>query len=202
MKKSIAQFLSVIFHPMFVPVYVLLILLQSDAYFAVLLNWRFKQFLIIFTIITGVALPLMSAFLLKRMGLISSLQMPRREERIIPFIASATFYFIAFMSLNKIEHLPGIYALLFLSTASLILLTAAITYFWKISIHLITLGSASGILFALLLSGQIHLWIWFPIIVLIGGFVGSARLILKAHKPSQIYVGFLMGFFFMILIFS
>jgi hypothetical protein len=201
MNKSLAQFTSYVFHPVFIPVYVILLLLRSDAYFAVLLDERFKRFLVFFTITTAVILPLLSASLLKRLNLLSSLQMPRREERILPFVASAVFYFIAFMSLQKIEHLSGIYSLLFLSTAGLILITAGITYFWKISIHLISIGSAAGILFALLLNGQMDFRLWFLLALLTGGWVGAARLTLKAHKPSQVYIGFLLGFLFMFFIF-
>jgi membrane-associated phospholipid phosphatase len=38
-------------------------------------------------------------------------------------------------------------------------------------------------------------------LILIAGLIGTSRLILTAHKPSQIYSGFVLGFFSSIFVF-
>ena len=200
MNKSFANFISIIFHPLFIPLYVLLVLLFSNAYFAVILNRSFKIFLFFFTVTAGVILPLLSATLFKKFGMISSLRMPNRKERVLPFLITSIYYIIAYSSLQKIEYLPSIYSLLFLATSFILLSVAIITYFWKISIHLMSLGSMVGLLLALGLSNPSFL-LPFLITILIAGLTASSRLTLKAHSPAQLYLGFLFGFVFMFLVF-
>jgi hypothetical protein len=43
--------------------------------------------------------------------------------------------------------------------------------------------------------------LFYIIIILIAGLVGSARLILDEHKPYQLYLGFLLGFIVQISLF-
>ncbi len=200
MNKSFANFVSILFHPLFVPLYVLLVLLFSNAYFAVILTLYFKVFLLTFTLLAGVFLPLLSAALFKKFGMISSLRMPNRKERVLPFLITSIYYIIAYSSLQKIESLPDTYSLLFLATSFILLCVAAITYFWKISIHLMSLGSMVGLLLALGLNYPFFL-LPFLVTILIAGLTASARLTLNAHTPAQLYIGFLFGFLFMFFVF-
>ncbi len=202
MSKSFANFLSLLFHPVFVPLYLMLILIFSNTYFALVLDGRVKLFLFLFTFTTATILPLLSAYLFKRIGLISSLSMPHKRERIIPFWVSASFFLIAYFSLRDIHFLPRIYPALFRLTAALIILTSLITMHWKISIHAITIGSATGVLLSLLFAGYAYFFIPFVLSILLGGLVASARLTLQAHSPAQVYAGFITGFIFMFLSFQ
>lgn len=200
MTKSFANIISIIFHPLFVPLYVLLVLLNSTAYFAVILNYKFKLFLFFFTLMAGVILPLISAILFKKFGIISSLRMPNHKERILPFLMTSIYYIIAYSSLQKIEHLPSTYSSLFLATSVLLLCVTVITYFWKISIHLMSLGAMVGLLFALNFTNTFFL-LPFLLTILIAGLTASSRLTLKAHTPTQLYLGFVFGFVFMFYVF-
>jgi len=200
MNKSLANFISILFHPLFIPLYVLLVLLFSNAYFAVILNRSFKIFLFLFTLTAGVVLPLLSATLFKKFGIISSLRMPDRKERVLPFLMTSIYYIIAFSSLQKIEYLPSTYSKLFLATSLILLCVALITYFWKISIHLMSLGSMVGLLLALNLDNPFFL-LPFITTILIAGITASSRLSLKVHTPAQLYLGFLFGFVFMFFTF-
>jgi membrane-associated phospholipid phosphatase len=80
------------------------------------------------------------------------------------------------------------------STISVVLVTI-ITIKWKISAHLTGIGGLTGMIFSLLLKTNGNLLIWFFISILLAGILGSARLVMDAHSPKQIYSGFAVGFF-------
>lgn len=76
-------------------------------------------------------------------------------------------------------------------------LACIISFFWRISLHTMGMGGLIAIQCSLLFIGSpfsniaIRL---LPIIIIIAGLVGSARLYLEAHSPAQIYVGYVVGF--------
>lgn len=75
-----------------------------------------------------------------------------------------------------------------------------ITYFWKISLHMIGLGGLLAYILLLLfvrglqygLPSEIDILL--SSVILLSGIVGSARLYLCAHTPAQVYVGYIVGF--------
>jgi membrane-associated phospholipid phosphatase len=69
-----------------------------------------------------------------------------------------------------------------------------ITSKWKISAHMIGIGGITGLIAYLIYYLHVNLEIYLIVIVLVSGLTGTARLILNAHHPSEIYSGFLMGF--------
>ena len=81
----------------------------------------------------------------------------------------------------------------FFGAIVIIVLAAAISKYWKISLHMLGVGGVSGLLFILnLLFGGL-----LPILVLsifLSGILGVARINENAHNHAQIYTGFLLGF--------
>ena len=81
-----------------------------------------------------------------------------------------------------------------LATLMAIYVALIITFFWKISMHMIGIGGLAGAMMALSFRFGLDLWLLFSVIILASGLLGVARLQLKAHSPSQVYVGFVLGF--------
>jgi len=86
--------------------------------------------------------------------------------------------------------------------ASLISLNLAliITFFWKISLHMAGISGVIGGLLILSIKFGLGISPFLLIAIVAAGFVASARLYLNAHNPSQIFVGFAIGFIPMIII--
>jgi len=59
---------------------------------------------------------------------------------------------------------------------------------------MIGIGGLSGVLFGLGQLLQADVMAPFLICIITAGFLGTARLLLNAHTPLQIYTGFLIGF--------
>jgi membrane-associated phospholipid phosphatase len=100
---------------------------------------------------------------------------------------------LAFYMLNELQA-PFLFGRIMLGAATAMGFTYLINLKWKISLHMIGMGGLCGVFFAVsellyennitLLSGAL----------LVSGLLGTARIRLGAHYPSQIYAGFFLGF--------
>lgn len=198
-QTTLARGISIIFHPILWAFYVL-------TYMAILYHYVFtsaKGF--VFFIITGfflmVLLPLSLIWGLVKLKVVSSFEINERRERSLPlFITGVSYYFT--YTLFKSLMLPDLFQLLILGSTLLILVCMIITFFWKISIHTLSVGGIIGFFMAIGFRYQIvFIQIVIPLI-LIAGVVGYARLKLEAHSQSQVYLGFITGFLTMFLIFA
>lgn len=144
---------------------------------------------------TTLLIPMLSVIGMRMTSLISSIHMVKRKERVWPFAITTFFYLMttAFFYLR----LNGDSLLVFsLSTITLcIFILTVITYFWKISAHLTGLSGLLAILLVMASKFPSHSLLYLILVgVMLCGLVGSARLYLDAHKPSEILGGFILGF--------
>ncbi len=153
-------------------------------------NYILFLYVFVFTIL----LPLVCSFVLRKIGLISSFQLEKREERQWPFTLTACSYLLGFSLIqNQIGSSINPLIIWILSGAQLgVFFALFISLFWKISIHMIGIGGFVGMCILLV---KVHLdWDNFLYLsILLSGLVGFARLRLRAHASSQVLVGFLLG---------
>ena len=60
------------------------------------------------------------------------------------------------------------------------------------------IGGLTGLIFALSFHLEINFLVPIISVVLISGILGTSRLLIGAHKPSQIYSGYFLGLFIML----
>jgi hypothetical protein len=137
---------------------------------------------------------------MKRKGMIKSIQLETREERVFPLIITIIFFFVAYYMLRHIEVLELFHFFLIGSTL-LVIIALLINFLTKISIHMIGVGGITGTLIGLSLRMNADLVVLINISLILSGLTGYARLKLKAHNQSQIYSGFLCGLLIMLIIF-
>jgi hypothetical protein len=75
-----------------------------------------------------------------------------------------------------------------------------VSFKWKISAHLIGIGGLFGALFFYAVYFIADFIYILMLVSLLSGAVAYARLQLKAHRPAQVYAGFLTGFIGMMMI--
>ncbi len=193
--KSFFTTISVLFHPLLMPTYgcFILFFLKSGTPFDLLtplkLKWIITGMVFIFTFMFP-AVHIYSLYKLKR---ISTLSLSNQHERTFPYIVTACFYLGLFYMLKDIQLWSSI-KLLILGAGLSILVAAVINLKYKISAHTIGLGGLLGGLMTISFFVQINVTPYYLLIICVAGLVGSARLYLNEHKPSQIYIGFLTGF--------
>ncbi len=133
----------------------------------------------------GVGLPLLYILFLYRRGLVSDLDVSRREERLRPML----FTLVCMGGAGIVLWLGGAPRLLAAWSAIIwaqLALVMVITLRWKISIHSAAAASLSAMFIAML--GPIAL-LTTPLV----GLVGWSRVRLVRHTPAQTVAGALLG---------
>jgi len=184
-----ALLISVITHPLFVPVAGFIML---NHYNTVSYEGRSLYLLLLVIIITTVALPSYFIFALKRGGHISGYELDSLKDRRIPLIfVSGILLFNYFLIVRS--QLPHPFPLYFLCVSFTSLAAMCISLFYKISLHAIGIGFLTGLapVFSVIGSSDMR---WYLIMFLLGGgIVSLSRIVLGAHTRAQIYWGFLLG---------
>jgi len=188
----IPRVISTLFHPLLIPVYLLFILLNSTNLFHFLIPWHLQLILIGITLLTSLFFPLMVAIFLYRMRVISTLIMDHREERIYPILSVAIFYYITYYLLKGV-HVSVLFSYYMLGATLLSIAALVINFYSKVSLHMIGMGSGVGLFLGLTLNTGINFTLPLVVAIFLSGVVGFARLSSNAHKPAEIYTGFLMG---------
>ena len=122
--------------------------------------------------------------------------MVTKKERLLPFFMVTLFYIITsvFFYLRLYVDPLVVFSLIVISGCVLIL--TIITCFWRISAHITGLAGLLAIIAVLALKFPSQSLIYTLIAgTMVCGSVGSARLYLGAHTPSEILGGFVLGFF-------
>lgn len=74
-----------------------------------------------------------------------------------------------------------------------LLVAALISYWWKISLHLMGVGGLSGFLLACATMNYFKALPFIMIAFVVAGLLASARLKSGDHEPAQVYGGYLIG---------
>jgi hypothetical protein len=194
MNKQVARFFSYILHPLLMPFFAVVIVMNLNTYISYSISTQVQRIIISLVFITTSALPILLALFLLQKGIIKSLEMDTLVERRIPFLASTIFYFLCYYLLKQLP-IPGMISVMVLAASFTIFIAYFLSFRYKVSIHMIGIGGLTGVLFGLSKILNADLLGYLLIAIVISGILGSARLSLSAHKPGQIYWGFLIGFF-------
>lgn len=186
-----AKVISYIFNPLLLPSVGLLIIFNSGTYLSYI---PFEGKKMIFTILfTGTfIIPVSFIPLYIYFNLIKDIEITSTRQRIAPFLITFLLYVGTFYLLRNMP-IPFINIFL-LATCVCLALNIIILPFWKISSHLIGLGGLAGLLFGLTFRLNADIPLYVIGVFILSGLVASARLKLNVHNPSQVYLGFLLGF--------
>ncbi|MFZ4796686.1 MAG: hypothetical protein ACOYMA_04280 [Bacteroidia bacterium] len=192
MNKNTQLVISTLFHPIFVNIVSLLLLFTLFPSLAAI-SYKSKSTIISVIISLTVIIPLVLVGFLKITNQISSMQMEDKKDRKWPFAVTALGYIFSFYLLQKV----GVSMLLLkflLAGSGTVVCIAIVNNFWKISVHMASIGGLLGLLVIVNLNNYLDLRLAVAGVVLISGIVASARLFAKAHNMAQILAGFALGF--------
>lgn len=181
--------LSLVLHPVFLP------LVGAGVYLCVLpLPLLTAQKYFIFLVVVGatLVLPLITLFLLKKLGYVKSNQAETIEERKIPVVIMIANYIFLASVLQEVWQLRELVILSY-ATATCLLVTNILFYFkTKVSLHMIGIAGLLGFTIA---YGVNYTFPNFTIafLVVLVGLLATARLQLKAHNFKEIILGTSLG---------
>ncbi len=214
--KTTAKLISIIFHPLFIIGYVLILLLVMNPYLFIV-NDEKARFLLIFNVfMLTVFFPLFSIFLMKMLDFIKSYEMEDKSERIGPLIATGVFYLWLFVNFKDNSSIPVSFSSFVLGSTIGLFLALMLNSFTKISLHTIGAGGlVSGLLLIKYFYSYETFFISLPfgtlqvsttlvaiLAMIISGLVGTSRLLLKAHDEYDVYAGYMVGIFSMLIAFK
>ena len=191
--RYIGNFISYILHPLFIPTYFFLYLMQVLPYeFVGITEWQLT--LRLFSVFWLTAFfPAFAVFLMWRLKLSESIFLRTQKERIIPYVITMFFYWwMYYLSRNFTDQplaLKFFYFGIFIATA----LGLIINNFMKISLHAMGVG---GLLTAIILVGlhySIDNAIWTLLAIIITALVMSARMIVSDHSKQELILGLFIG---------
>ena len=190
----LAHFFSVVFHPLFIPFYVVAFLINYHPSYFSGFSFYTKFELLRSAAVNTILFPAFALLVMKGLGFVKSFFLHTQQDRIGPYLANMIFYFwMARVFFNFRPELTPVLATfmtgVFLTTA--VALIANI--FYKISMHAIGCGGMLGI-FIIIMNSNSMLMTWpLSIALLITGIVCTSRLIVSNHTQKEIYMGLIVG---------
>jgi hypothetical protein len=186
-----AGFVSVLFHPLFMPLYGLLVIYSAPTLLSYLpFNMKWAIFMMV--IANNVILPLSVATILYSRGVIKSIYADERRERIILLSVTLFLYTLTALLLVKIP-VPTFFKAYFVSIAAVTLVSLIITSFYKISLHSAGVGGVLALAGFMTVQFEVVSMVHVVILLLVAGAVMTSRIGMGKHEPHQVWTGLLTG---------
>lgn len=187
----LAQILSIIFHPLWMPLVIYVTVRTIDPYYIAPTDADYFVFLLLGI---NIVAPAISMLIMIKYGMLTSIDLRNRKERFGPYLLVIFYYVLSYSILRwKGPYLPDTVFSFFFSVVISLVISLIINMFWKISVHMLAQGGIFGTLLGL---NVIHpnLDMIYPIIALVmAGLTAYSRLYLNAHTHGQVYAGFCLG---------
>ena len=195
MFKILSNIASIIFHPLAMPTIIYMIILMVFPYEETLINPNAIIYVLILVAITTGIVPAIAIYILYTFGLISSINLEKRADRLLPNLISITLYGItSFLFYSKLGFRGVMIYAIVCFTATLFIITI-ITLIWKISVHACAMGGVVGFLFSIMYVSQKTQALLVPscLSTIFLGLLMSARMYLGCHTSKQVWAGALLG---------
>ncbi len=207
MLRYLAYFFSIVFHPLLVLTYMLVILLLVNPYIFGVNSIRSSTPLILMIFLSTFFIPAVAVIMLKFLGLISSFEMKDRHERIGPYIITGVLYLWIFRNVLENPTIPYSYKIFVLGATVGLFLAFFINLFSKISMHAVGMGGLVGMLILTVsfysypsfivpieaYSFEMKTYTLLMFSIIFSGIVGTSRLFLGSHDINDLYGGFFVG---------
>ena len=203
--KGLAWFISILFHPLFIATYLLILLLLIDPYLFGVNTFDERMPLILLIFFSTFVIPAFATFLIVKLGLAKSFTMEDKMDRTGPLIVSGVFYLWVYWNLYSNPDIPRLFTVLILGATIGLFAVFFFNIFYKISAHMTGMGGWIGSILVLTIlagytdiifnngQGQMGLFGFLIGSIIVSGLVASSRLYLKAHTLGELSFGFVVG---------
>jgi len=193
--KYIAHLLSYVLHPLFIPTYFFLFLMQVLPFeFVGITEWQLKMRLFSVAWLTAF-FPAFAVFLLWRLKLSDSIFLRTQKERIIPYVITMFFYWwMYYLSRNFTDQpiaLKFFYLGIFVASA----IGMTVNNFMKVSLHAMGIAGLTTAVILVSVFYPVNNAVWVLLAVLLTALVISARLVVSDHTKKELIVGLFIGVF-------
>lgn len=190
--RALATAVSYIFHPLFIPVYVCAYLIYLHPYVFASLQPPQKFVRLASLFVITCFFPAITVFLLWRLSFIDSIFLRTQKERIIPFVTSIIYFWWAYYVSRSLVSPPALTFFLlglFLTTSAALVANI----YMKISMHALGAGGAMAYFVLLGMASSHPMGGVIAIVLILGGLICTARLLVSNHTPAEVYLGLFTG---------
>jgi hypothetical protein len=192
MLEKISKIISHVFHPLLVPTVGFMVLFNSGTYLSYM-PFNMKAWITSIVFVCTFFLPLMFIIFLRYQEIINNIQMRERRERFLPILITFFLFVFCFYLIRRID-IPVMFHSFLLGGMITLLIMFFITLRYKVSMHMVGLGGLVAMILFISFYLKVDLSFYLILVILVTGLTGTARLLLKAHTPAEVYSGFLIGF--------
>lgn len=199
-----AKFISYLFHPIFLPVYVVIFMVYIHP-------WLFTGFpplsklnKVMMAVLMYTFFPLVTVLLLKALAFIDSIYLRTQKDRVIPLIASMIWYFWlwhVWRNLSKVNpaDMPAEAIQFALAAFISTILGLMANIRMKVSLHAIAAGVMLAFMILLALSHSVNFGVYLSVSIFIAGITCTSRFIVSDHTQAEVYLGLLTGVISMLI---
>lgn len=188
-----AKFISYVFHPLFIPTYIFIFLMQQVPYeFAGISVWQLKMRLFGLFWLTAF-FPAFAVFLLWRLKFSESIFLRTQKERIIPFVITMFFYWWMYYLSRNFTDQPAVLKFFFMGIFIATSLGLVINNFIKISLHAMAAGGGAMAMILFSYYYQVPFGFFISLSLILTGLICTSRLLVSDHTNAEIYYGLLVG---------
>lgn len=209
MNTRLANVLSAVLHPLLMPtlLFTILFYFAPNAFshlnqlnqgaavgvFGLQISIKLGLLLLLFNF--TFLLPAYLIYILYRFGAIRSLRLETLADRRQPYLLTTLVYtLLCVFFVMRMRQIPEL-SLILMSITFCIALVTIISMYWQISAHGVgASGMLGAILGVLLKYHEYSLFGPLLLVVVLTGYLASARLYLNAHTPEQMVAGIVLGF--------
>ncbi len=187
----VARVLSMLFTPFYLPMMGLTILFVFS--YLNLFPWSYKIQVLLMVYLFTILLPTLLIHIYRRYQGWTLIELGHRERRMVPYLMSILCYFTCIYVMERL-HLPHFMGSIIVAALLVQIVCALVNVWWKISTHTAAIGGVGGALFGFAFYlGFNPVW-WLCVVFVVGGMVGTSRMILRQHSLAQVVAGFWIGF--------
>jgi len=189
--QKAAEFVSVLFHPLFMPLYGLLVIYSTPTLLSYI-PFNMKRAIFMMVIANNVILPLSVATILYSRGLIKSIYADEKRERIILLSFALCMYTVTALLLVRVP-VPTLFKAYFVSIAAVSLVALVITGFYRLSLHSAGIGGLLALAGFMTVQFDVVSMVHVVILLLVAGAVMTSRIGMGKHEPHEVWTGLLTG---------
>jgi hypothetical protein len=191
MINRIATSITWVLSPLLIPTYTTLLLLYSGFHFS-MFAWPAKRFLLVVIFVSTALMPAIT-LIVSNIGKKMHVTYTTRTDNQIALIFVALYYYLGYYLLNKMP-VYGIFKIMLLAGAILIVILIFISMWLKISPHIAAAGSSFGLMVGLSMRLGANPIQLLSAIIILSGITGTALLITKKQSLPEILIAFPLGF--------
>lgn len=190
---GVANFLTTVFSPLLMPTYGVFLALWVSV--LCLLPYGTRVAVLLMCMGITCILPLIFLSVMRHFKLVKDLHVKVREQRLFPYLFAALCYIVAAYYLFY-RHSPQWLVMFMVGSALTTVVMALINLKWKISAHTAGIGGVIALIYEIHVLGlsALDLFWLLCLTIIVAGFIGTARLVLKQHDIWQVLAGAVVGF--------